>query len=327
VSVSAKGPSKVMLNNRLVVRSDAVAFGASGSRVTDAEAPALKLDASGVTVPANKALELAPSTVLSIPQTLDVFGTVGGDILSLPVSDNVIDASYSFDPIPVSKFDASIPLAVRLGGTGVSDPIKGAALVGNGDGPLASVPEIRFGSATPAGSLDIAGGVRLAAVDGQGNATGETFAISSSEDGWGRPVLALERPGGDRIDIASPLISVYPVVTSMEAGSVTGDARVYGVTFAAYRPSNVYLAAFPVLDLGTPVTAMRVVAGYRAVAVGGGDVSAAPPVGSTGSGTGVFRSVYNTSHAIVVPQGFLGTIACAVTDAWGNLSPVYAIDA
>ena len=59
----------------------------------------------------------------------------------------------------------------------------------------------------------------------------------------------------------------------------------------------------------------------------GGDVSAAPPVGSTGSGTGVFRSVYNTSHAIVVPQGFLGTIACAVTDAWGNLSPVYAIDA
>jgi hypothetical protein len=149
--------------------------------------------------------------------------------LTLPVSDAAIKASYSIAPIPVSKFDDSVPLAVGMGGTGIGKPVGGATLVGNGTGPMASVPEIMFGSGGAStgfpgatGSLDVAGGIKLAAVDGHGHGTGDSFTISCAEDGWGRPALVLERPGGERIDIASPLRTVSPVVTSVELTSLPG---------------------------------------------------------------------------------------------------------
>ena len=315
---------------RLVVRSEAVVLGTSGSKEAVAAEPALRLDSSGISVAGGVVLELEPGAVLSIPQAADVFGTVGASLMSLPVADGVIDSTYSVEPIPLSKFDASVPLPVGLGGTGLGNPAGGAALVGNGTGPLSSVPELRLGDPGGASSLDVAGGIRLAEVDGQGNATGETFAIYSTEDGWGRPALVIERPGGERIDVASPLRSVGPVVTSVELISAAGDARVYGVAFEAYRPSRVYLAAFPTDQapaLVTPVTAMRVATGYRAVASGGGDVSAAQPLTSPGVGTGVSRSAYYTSHSLTVTEGFLGTIACVVTDLWGNMSAVYELGA
>lgn len=314
------------MTNRLVVSSAAVVFGPSGSRQTDAAQPVLRLDASGMTVSRNKALEIDSGSVLSIPQAPDVFGAVRGDLLTLPVADGVIDAGYAFEPIPMSKFDASTPLPVGLGGTGVGSPEAGAALVGNGTGPLASIPELRIGPGTPAagGSLAVAGGIRLAEVDGQGNPTGGSFLVTSAEDGWGRPALVLERPGGDRIDVSSPLRSIGPVVTSLELESVSGETHVFGVAFAAYRPARVSLAVFATDSASvSPVTPMRVVAAYRAVASGGGDVTGSAPVDGAGATSGVYRRDFYSSHAIVVPQGFRGTVACAVSDEWGNLSQVY----
>jgi hypothetical protein len=318
------------MQKRLVVRSEAVVLGTSGSKEADAAEPALRLDSSGISVAGGVVLELDPGAVLSIPQAADVFGAISDSLMSLPVSDDVIDASHTFEPITFSKFDASAPLPVGLGGTGIGSPTGGAALVGNGTGPLSSVPELRLGDPSGASSLDVAGGIRLAEVDGQGNATGGTFAISSTEDGWGRPALVMERQGGERIDVASPLRSVGPVVASVELVSAAGDARVYGVAFEAYRPSRVFLAAFLIDQapaLATPVTAMRVATGYRAVASGGGDVSAAQPLAGQGGGAGVSRSAYYTSHSLTVTEGFLGTIACVVTDLWGNMSAVYELGA
>jgi hypothetical protein len=63
---------------RLVVYNDAVVFGVSGLRVSDAVDPVLKFESSRIIVFGNMALELDPYAVLSIPQAPDVFGTVRG---------------------------------------------------------------------------------------------------------------------------------------------------------------------------------------------------------------------------------------------------------
>lgn len=323
------------MTGRLIINSAAVVFGASGSSQTDAAQPVLRLDASGFTVSRNKVLKIDRDSVLSIPQAPDVFGTLTG-FLNNPVADSVIDASYSMGQIPFSKFDASTPLPVELGGIGVANPEAGAALVGNGTGPLESVSEIRAepgsggsgGSGGSPASLAIAGGIRLAEVDGQGVPTGASYILSSAEDGWGRPALLLERPGGDKVDLSSPHRSIGPAVTSLVVESVSGGARVYGAYFDANRPSRVSLAAFASTSASvSEVTPMRVVAAYRAVSSAGRDVSAEHPVDGPSAGSGLYRSAYYITQAIVIPQGFQGTVACAVSDHWGNLSPVYEIGA
>lgn len=317
------------MSRRLVVRSAAVVFGTSGSIQTDAAAPVLRFDASGTTLSRNKSLVLDRGTVLSIPQAPNVVEEIRG-VLQTPVSEGVIDASYSMGQIPFSKFDSSVPLPVGLGGIGVESPEVGAALVGNGTSPLSSVPELRVdpGSGGGPASLAIAGGIRLADVDVLGVPTGASYFLSSAEDGWGRPALLLEGPGGDKLDLSSPHRSVGPVVTSLVVESVSGDARVYGAYFDANRPSRVSLAAFASTSASvSEVTPMRVVAAYRAVSSAGRDVSAEHPVDGPSAGSGLYRSAYYTTQAIVIPQAFRGTVACVISDHWGNVSAVYEIGA
>ena len=297
------------------IRSEEVRIAAAPTKQDALGAPAVVANSSGILIASDVALHL--KSPLSIPGTPDVLLKARDIRRSTPVLDEAIDDTFLVAPMPLTKFLPNQVLPVRLGGTGLSNLGENQLIVGSGQQPLKTVPEVLI---LDDGAIAIAGGIRIPEYDLHGAPTGLSVKLTSTVDDWNRPALILEKSDGQKVDVLSPYQSLAPLITLVTRTSSDATSLSSAVTYKAHRPKLITAAAW---EAGNK-TAYEVAEAYRAAAHA--QIQLADPHDHVaGQGYPSLETYTQSNVTLQLPPLFNGIVAYVVTDQWGNVSPPYEI--